>query len=278
MAGAAGAGCALSDGGAIRARYAAAPVSSYRVPLPTIARLGRAMLRLGETTLLADAADVVGAARPPMRLSGHENVPARGPFVFVPNHCERKGLWIGFPSALLTRVLAEKRPQAPPLHWAVVAETRWAGGRLAIPGTRWAYAEVARCYQMVTLPARDDEVAGRGHALRRLARLALPAPRGRGEPIGFYPEGEHGTSATMAEALPGTGNFLALLGAAGVPAVPVGIAESQAGLEVRIGTPFIPERRRGPDGDRLARAEVMSRIAALVPARMRGPHAPRVVE
>lgn len=253
-------------------------MSSYRVPLPTIARLGGAMLRLGETSLLRDAAEVVGAARPPMLLSGHENVPARGPFVFVPNHCERKGLWIGFPSALLTRVLAEKRPQAPPLHWAVVAETRWARVRLSIPGTRWAYGEVARCYEMVTLPARGEDVAGRGQALRRLARLALPSPRGRGEPIGFYPEGEHGTSSAMVEALPGTGSFLALLGAAGVPAVPVGIAETDAGLEVRIGSAFTPRRHHGPDADRLSRSEVMSRIAALVPARMRGPHAARVVE
>ncbi|MFN2452210.1 MAG: hypothetical protein ABR541_07650 [Candidatus Dormibacteria bacterium] len=253
-------------------------MSSYRVPARTITRLGRAMLRLGETSLLGDAAEVVGAARPPMRLSGHENVPGAGPFVFVPNHCQRRGLWIGFPSALLTRVLAEKRPHAAPLHWAVVGETRWAAGRLPIPGTRWAYAEVARCYQMVTLPAREEDVAGRGQALRRLARLALPPPRGRGEPIGLYPEGEHGTSAAMVDALPGTGAFLALLGAAGVPSVPVGIAETTGGLEVRIGSPFIPQRRRGADADLLARVEVMSRIAALVPARMRGPHAPRVVE
>lgn len=251
-------------------------MSSYRVPLPAIVRLGKAMLRLGETSLLRDSADVVGGANPPMRLLGHHNVPA-GPFVFVPNHCERRGLWIGFPAALLVRVLAEKRPHAPPLHWAVLGDSRLRDGRLAVPGTAWAYREVARCYEMVTLPGAPDDVAGRAAGLRRLARLVLPPPRGRGEPTGLFPEGEHGSAASMVEALPGTGAFLMLLAAAGVPTVPVGIAEVDDRLVVRIGRPFLPQRRRGPDADAVARIDVMSRVAALVPPRMRGQYATRVI-
>ena len=246
-------------------------MGTYRVPLPTIIRLGRAMLRRGQTSLLRDSADIVAAARPAPHLEGEANIPARGPFVAVANHCQRRGLWIGFPSALLTRAVADRRPGEPPLHWAIVAETRLWGGRLPVPGTAWAYHQVARCYEMVELPAAGRAVAGRAAALKRLARLALPPPRGRGEPIAIYPEGEAGTAAGLGPALPGTGSFLLLLAAARVPALPVGFAEVEGRLQARIGEPFLlaPAGRDRARQDELARAEVMSRIAAVVPAAMR---------
>jgi len=251
-------------------------VSSYRVPPRTIARLGRAMLRRGETSLLGDAADIVAATRPAPLLDGAERIPAAGPFVAVANHCQRRGLWIGFPSALLTRAVADRRPGAPPLHWAIVAETRLRGGRLVVPGTAWAYREVARCYEMVELPPRLDRVGGRAAGLIRLARLALPPPRGRGEPIALYPEGESGTAAGLGHALPGTGSFLALLAAGGVPTLPVGFAEVDGRLTARIGTPFLLSTSGGDRGrrDADARDEVMRRLAALVPASMRRGVAP----
>ena len=251
-------------------------MGTYRVPLPTIARLGRAMLHRGQTSLLRDAADVVAASRPAPLLVGAERIPAAGPFVVVANHCQRRGLWIGFPSALLTGAVAQRRPGAPPLHWAIVAQTRLWGGRLPVAGTGWAYREVARCYEMVELPPRHDRVGGRAVGLIRLARLVLPPPRGRGEPIAFYPEGESGTASGLGRALPGTGTFVRLLAAAGVPALPVGFAEVHGRLIARVGEPFTVAPAGGdrPRLDELARQEVMRRIAGLVPPAMRRGIAP----
>jgi 1-acyl-sn-glycerol-3-phosphate acyltransferase len=243
---------------------------TYRVPPRLLLRLGRAMLGLGEVSLVRDSAELVATMVPGPRLAGAENIPVAGPFVAVANHCQRHGLWIGFPSAVLTHAVAERRPGAPPLHWAVVAQTRLCDGRLAVPGTRWAYRGVARCYAMVPLPPARGAVAGRAAALRHLARLALPPPRGRGEPVALYPEGERGTAAGLVPPLPGAGTLLAMLAARGVPALPVGIAEEEEGVRLRVGGPF---RLRTRD-DRAAADEVMGRIAALLPERMRGGYRP----
>jgi hypothetical protein len=245
----------------------------------TVARLGKAMLRRGETTLLGDAADIIAATKPQPLVVGVENIPEQGPFVAVANHFQRRGLWVGFPSALLTCAVAERRPGAPPLHWAVVSETRLGEGRFRVPGTAWAYREVARCYEMVALPPRPGDVGGRAAGLRALAGLALPPSRGRGEPIAIYPEGERGNANAMGDALPGVGTFLLVLAAGGVPVLPVGFAERDGRLEARVGDVFrlstetaAPREQR----DRDARQQVMSRIAALVPESLRGTHRPWV--
>jgi hypothetical protein len=240
---------------------------TYRVPPRILVRLGRAMLRWGEVSLVRDARELIAATTPAPLLTGAEHIPERGTFIAVANHCQRRGLWIGIPSSLLTAAVAERRPGAPPLHWAVVGETRLCGGRLAVPGSRWAYREVARCYQMVTLPPAPGAVGARATGLRRLARLALPPPRGRGEPVALYPEGERGTAAGLVEPLRGAGTLLRLLAAAGVPALPAGFAEEGGRLRCRVGAPFLLDRGGG-DAD--AAEETMRRIAALVPERMRG--------
>jgi hypothetical protein len=250
-------------------------VGRYRIPVRTATRLGRAMLHRGDTSLLRDAADIVAAVSPPALLDGAENIPERGPFVAVANHFQRRGLWVGFPSALLTCAVERRRPGAPPLHWAVVAQTRLGDGRFPVPGTAWAYREVARCYEMVALPPRREDVLGRARGLRALARLALPPPRGRGEPIAVYPEGERGNADGMVEALRGVGTFLLVLAAGGVPVLPVGFAEPGGRLEARIGVPFLLTRTAGmtrDEQDSQASGQVMSRIAALVPEALRGPH------
>jgi 1-acyl-sn-glycerol-3-phosphate acyltransferase len=243
---------------------------TYRVPPRLLLRLGGAMLGLGETSLVRDSVELAAGMVPAPRLSGAEHIPQTGPFVAVANHCQRHGLWIGFPSAVLTEAVAGRRPGAAPLHWAVVAQTRLWDGRVPVPGTRWAYREVARCYEMVPLPPARRAVAGRAGALRRLARLALPPPRGRGEPVALYPEGERGTAAGLVEPLAGAGALLGMLAAGGVPALPVGVAEEEEGLRVRVGAPF----RLGTRDDRAAAEEVMRRIAALLPGRMRGGYRP----
>jgi hypothetical protein len=85
--------------------------------------------------------------------------------------------------------------------------------------------------------------------------------------VALYPEGERGTAAGLVEPLPGTGTLLRLLAAGGVPAVPAGFAEEEGRLRCRVGAPFRLDRGGG-DAD--AAEEVMGRIAALVPERMRG--------
>ncbi|MFN2568570.1 MAG: hypothetical protein ABR564_03090 [Candidatus Dormibacteria bacterium] len=248
---------------------------AYRVPLHVLRRLGAAMLGMAQTSLSHDCEDYVRSARPSPLVEGEDNIPRQGSFCAIANHWERRGLWIGFPSSVLVTAVARRRRGEPPLHFAVVEETRLARGRVAVPGTAWAYRRVARCYGMVTVPPRPAQRAAQAAALRRLARHALMPPRGSGEPICFFPEGEGGTSAGMTEALPGSGAFLLLLSRAGVPMLPVGFAEVEGRLVARVGETFtISVEEGGPrrEQDRAAATMAMRRVAALVPPPWRGPY------
>jgi hypothetical protein len=119
---------------------------------------------------------------------------------------------------------------------------------------------------MVTVPMTPGETVGRALALRRLMTLALPRDGGAGEPIGVFPEGERGGVDGLRPALPGIGRFFALLGRHCVPVVPAALFEDEGGLVARFGAPLYVHAVR--DGE--ASAQVMRRIAALLPERLRG--------
>jgi hypothetical protein len=245
----------------------------YTLPLWLWLGLTRSLLHASSRPVAVDAECVIGTWREQPVVEGTEHIPRTGPMAVVANHYQRRGMWIGFGGGLLAREIRRARPDRASVHFAVIAALRTHGH--TVPGTGFLFRRIARVWDMVSLPTDPGAVAGRAAAIRWLLSLALPEPRGRGEPILLFPEGSEGTTAGLRRALPGTGTLILLLARAGVPIVPAGLWESGGLLHARFGEPWLPEIPDGgaADRDEWARGQVMRRIAMLLPYRLRGVYA-----
>jgi 1-acyl-sn-glycerol-3-phosphate acyltransferase len=246
-----------------------AAVRGYHLPWRVAVPLGRDVA-LGRTRPFASDCTALLAAAPLRPLvSGTEQIPPTGPFVLIANHLEGPGLWIGWSAALLTAAINAVRSDPVPVHWLVQRDmdrARVQGWKRLTPATSWAFARVASAWSMASLP-RSEDPRPRAAAVRSLLRLALPPPRGRGRPVGFFPEGERGSLCTLAEPAPGAGALLALLARHGVPALPAGVWLQENRLHGRFGPAFLVSRYETAAG------EAMEHVARLLPPRMHGRHA-----
>jgi len=185
-----------------------------------------------------------------MQVSGRAHIPRSGPYIVVANHTN----WLDPPViefALGTAIRFMAKEEA--------FETPVLGGLMRGKG----------CF-----PVR------RGAADRRALQICLRV-LAAGRPLGFFPEGTRSRDGVMRRAHPGIG-FLAAR--SGAPLLPVGVIGTheravlgprRGRIEVRIGAPFLaadllPPGRR--DEQALTDA-IMTRVAALLPAEMRGAYA-----
>lgn len=119
--------------------------------------------------------------------------------------------------------------------------------RVLTPITRWAFKRMAQVYGFVSMPPMPpapNEVEARASAMLRTIRLARRvAPQGG--MVGLAPEGMD-TPGKSGELPQGAGVFIALLVEAGLPVLPVGVAERAGHLRLSFGQLFVPEipRRR----------------------------------
>jgi hypothetical protein len=244
----------------------------YRLPRRVMLSMGPDLALGRRRSFADDCAAMVGQMRPAPVVDGLEHIPSAGPFMLLANHYEGPGLWIGWSAALLTDAVARVRPAPVPVHWLVIGAMdrgRVRGVKRWAPSTDWVFGRVAHAWSMVALPRPDAPPAARATALRRLVHLVAPPPDGRGEPAGLFPEGEGDGFAGLRPAAPGSGRLLALLARRGVPALPAAVWAEEGRLHARFGPAW-----RADDGDDAAlRAEAMHRIAALLPASMRGCYA-----
>jgi hypothetical protein len=115
--------------------------------------------------------------------------------------------------------------------------------RVLTPATWWAFRRVARVYGFVTMPPMPpdpSEVEARAMAVRQTLRLAKAlAPLGG--MVGLSPEGQDVRDAHLGEPPPGVGEFVTLLVRAGLPILPVGVAEREGRLRLSFGPAFVPE-------------------------------------
>jgi hypothetical protein len=234
---------------------------SYPVPWDLVLGLTPYIARRARRHVGDFSRDIVARMHPPPVVEGLGRLPESPRFVLVANHYQRKGLWILHPAAAITQaVLARYGELDPPVRWVVTANwppLRLGPWKLPSPGD-WLLPRVAEalgCYP-VAFAGADPALTAR--ALRRLLRDARTLER----PIGLFPEGVAGAAGRLAAPLPGTGRLIGRLAAAGLPAVPCGIAERGGALRIVFGDPLpVSALLSAPDAARLALGAVASLLA-----------------
>lgn len=231
-------------------------MARYPFPWDLILPVGSSILR-GERSLLEDCADVVRRIEPLPIVRGAAHIPMEGPVMIVANHYQRRGLWIGWTGAAITVAVGSRRSGTTPVHWLTTGGIQMLQGSRRgpeIPLARSLLRRVAAMYSLTALPLSGG--TERAAAIRAWVRwLEL------GEVVGIFPEGLAGRSDHLRRPEPGFAALLDLVQRAGATIIPVGVHEAAGRLAVDFGPPASGGHE-----------QVMSQIASLLPAPMRGPY------
>jgi 1-acyl-sn-glycerol-3-phosphate acyltransferase len=241
----------------------------YRIPCRLLGGFLWAASTLRPRSLARDAGVAVTGIRPQLEVLGSQYVPPRGPCLVACNHYSRPGFaawWLAL--AVAAAVAAHRAPDADPeVHWVMTSAWTFPGSRwrrrVLTPLTRWAFRRVAQVYGLVAMPPMPpdpSETEARALAVLRTVRLARRAAW-EGGMVGLAPEGRD-VPGGLGQPPEGAGGFIALLAGAGLPVLPVGVAEAEGRLRVSFGLPFVPEVPSDrAERDRAVARQVMAAIA-----------------
>jgi len=241
----------------------------YRLPRRLVGGVVWAGLTLRPRSIARDARVAMTGLRPAPEILGGEHVPPRGPCLVACNHYSRPGFDAWWVALAIAAVVADRRaPDADPeIRWVMTAawtfpDSPWRR-RVLTPLTRWAFDRVARAYGFVTIPPMPPdprEVEARALAVLRTVRLARRAAQ-EGGMVGLAPEGRDVPDG-LGQPPEGAGEFVALLVRAGLPVLPVGLAEHGGRLRVSFGPLFVPRLPADrAERDRAVAGQVMEAIA-----------------
>ncbi len=187
----------------------------------------------------------IALALAPMRVEDRERIPAEGPYIVVANHISwMDPPWSEFAFDRAIRWMAKSEAFEVPI----------VGALLRVIGS---------------FPVR------RGESDRRAVVTALRVLQA-GLPLGFFPEGHRSEAGTMLRAHPGVGLLATRSGATLVPVGVSGTPRARLGrfwrrdVVLRIGEPFRARDLGVGDEPQAVADAIMRRVAALIPAEMRG--------
>ncbi|MGA9348209.1 MAG: hypothetical protein WBW48_05305 [Anaerolineae bacterium] len=212
--------------------------------------------------------------RPQPAVENADLIPPESPFVVVTNHYCRQGLGVWWSVLLIGQALARWRPELGEMRWVMTNQWTYQDpirSRLVTPLTRWLFHRIARSYGFVPMPPmppNPSHVEERAQAVRR----ALSLVQG-GAIIGLAPEGREGSDSSLIDPPVGAGRFLLLLAKAGLPMLPVGVAEKNGTLTASFGEPFTLRAQPGLEKrqqDRRVCETVMVAIGKLLPPELWG--------
>jgi hypothetical protein len=219
----------------------------------------------------SDARELIKGINPPFITIGVKNIPISGPFLVTLNHYSRSansGFNVFWAAAALSSVM----PKSPIWLMTSAWTDRTKGLDQVRTGlTRVLFTRLARIYGFVTtppMPTVPDEAVDRALSIRNLHRhlrnQPLPilclAPEGMDFPggiLGFPPDG--------------MGKFINHVYKDLKRILPVGVYEEDGKLILNFGRVYGMEAYRSQlNNDRQISLLVMKKIAALLPARLRG--------
>ena len=244
------------------------PVYSY--PLGLLPYVARDVILLRRRDFHADARACIENLIPSLQILGRENIPHQGPCVLTVNHYHRPG----FGAHWLALAISATLPVH--IHWVMTGEFTYRGrwyAPFAAPVSRIVLKRLATIYSFTTMPPmppRPRDVAARAAAVRAVLKYVKCAP----EPVvGLAPEGFDPPSAALTRPPNGAGRFGLYLSKAGLTFVPVGAYESEEAFHLHFGPQYalrVQNDLRTDDKDACAASIIMTKIAELLPARLRG--------
>jgi 1-acyl-sn-glycerol-3-phosphate acyltransferase len=255
----------------------------YRLPRRPLASFLLSAVALRPRSFAHDARLVIGGLDPAPEVRGGEQIPALGPCLVTCNHYSRPGLGAWWTVLAITAALADHRTAGADTQVRWVMAGAWTyprgnwRGRVWTPLTGWAFDRVARIYGFVTMPPMPPDpgqVEARAMAVLRTLRLARRLVQ-EGGVLGLAPEGRDactrdgcgaGVPGGPGEPPKGAGEFMALLVRAGLPILPVGVAEPGGRLCLSFGPPFVPDMPADRDErERAVAGQVMAAIGRQLP-------------
>ncbi len=251
---------------------------SYDLPLPMILKAIWAAIFKQQRNIWQDTTTLVKQQSISPLIVDMENLPAKGPFVLIPNHYERKdAVWVGWSAIAMSAEIARTRSRSAVsnLHW-VMTDT-WADCyigpfHVSPKYLGWVLKGFGNVYGIIRMPAHDlpnhDFQRPRSASALHEIFNALD----RDECIAVHPEA--GGFETLIQPPRGAGRVLACFDRRHVPVVPVGVFEKDGHMTIRFGAPLAAGTFLGlSDVD--AADIAMLAICALVPERTRGVYAER---
>ncbi len=232
------------------------------------------VLRGRSRSFAADAARLLRILRPQPQVEHADLIPLEGAFVVVLNHYCRRGLGAWWGVFLIGQVIARRRTESGQVSWIMTSGWTYRDpirSQLVTPLTRWLFRRIARSYGFVSMPPKHPallQVEERAQAVRRALSLAHG-----GAMIGLAPEGRDSSDGSLIDPPAGVGRFLLLLAKAGLPILPVGVAEKNGTLTASFGEPFTLRVQPGLEKrqqDRRAGETVMVAIGKLLPSELWG--------
>ena len=242
----------------------------YSYPWGLFSALVRDILLLRRRDFHKDAKACIENLSAPLKISGSENIPQRGPCVITVNHYHREG----FGAQWLALAVAACVPVN--MQWIMTGEFMYEGKwyeTIGAMSSRILLKRIARVYgffNMPPMPPRAKDVAQRAAAVRAVLQFVKIAQT---PIVGLAPEGHDRPDGALTRPARGVGRFGLLLSRAGLKFIPVGAHEADGVFQIHFGKPYtlnIPYDLSPDERDAQASQVMMENIARLLPMHLRG--------